>query len=197
LKDNLAGAIRNELPRAEVSVTTAPRALDSETVQERIMVTARNLAVAVHHVIVHAIGDRLAVSLDLEVNRNLSLNAAHEIASRLEAALLDELGPDVEIETHIEPLEADDLPGHDAAPERVEAMRQALAGIAATVEFVRNIHDVRVRETKEGEIVNFHCNVDPTLSVHTVHERVDDVERGLRQRFPSIRRVVGHAEPHP
>ena len=32
-------------------------------------------------------------------------------------------------------------------------------------EFVRAIHDVRVRETEGGEIVNFHCVVDQTLSV--------------------------------
>jgi divalent metal cation (Fe/Co/Zn/Cd) transporter len=31
--------------------------------------------------------------------------------------------------------------------------------------------------------------------VAEVHERVDDVERALRQRFPSIKRVISHAEP--
>ncbi len=28
--------------------------------------------------------------------------------------------------------------------------------------FVRDVHDVRVRETDDGEIVNFHCQVDPS-----------------------------------
>jgi len=54
---------------------------------------------------------------------------------------------------------------------------------------------VRVRETAEGEIVNFHCRVDATLTVQEVHERVDDVERALRREFPAIKRVIGHAEP--
>jgi len=35
------------------------------------------------------------------------------------------------------------------------------------------------------------------LSVHTVHEKVDDVERALRRRWPTITRVIGHAEPRP
>jgi len=60
---------------------------------------------------------------------------------------------------------------------------------------VRDVHDVRVRETTEGEIVNFHATVDPTLTVAEVHERIDQLERTLRQRFPSIKRVIGHAEP--
>ncbi len=52
-----------------------------------------------------------------------------------------------------------------------------------------------MRETADGEIVNFHCRVDPALSVSAVHGLVDAVERGLRRRFPAIQRVVGHAEP--
>jgi divalent metal cation (Fe/Co/Zn/Cd) transporter len=60
---------------------------------------------------------------------------------------------------------------------------------------VHDIHNVRVRETDDGEIVNFHCLVDATLSVQAVHEKVDDVERALRRRAPTIKRVIGHAEP--
>jgi divalent metal cation (Fe/Co/Zn/Cd) transporter len=77
----------------------------------------------------------------------------------------------------------------------VAAVREALTAIAANNAFVGQIHDVRVRETAGGEIVNFHCRVDPALTVQDVHERVDEVERALRRRFPSIKRVVGHAEP--
>ncbi|HKC34311.1 MAG TPA: cation transporter dimerization domain-containing protein, partial [Xanthobacteraceae bacterium] len=57
------------------------------------------------------------------------------------------------------------------------------------------VHDVRVRDTKDGEIVNFHCDVDAAMPVGAVHELVDNVERGLRRRFPEIKRVIGHAEP--
>jgi cation diffusion facilitator family transporter len=116
LKTHVADAIRAEMPRAEVGVTTAPRALDNETVQERVMVIARNQALAVHHVTVHDIGGQLSVSLDLEVERKLSLGAAHDIADQLEAALREELGPAVEIETHIEPLQPPEAAGREAPP---------------------------------------------------------------------------------
>jgi divalent metal cation (Fe/Co/Zn/Cd) transporter len=72
-----------------------------------------------------------------------------------------------------------------------------LAEIAAEGGMVRDIHNVRVRETDDGEIVNFHCLVDPSLKVTDMHEKVDEVERALRQRFPAIKRVIGHAEPQP
>ena len=195
IKAKVGEAINKELPEAEVNVVAEPRALSDETVQERVMVIARNRALAVHHVTVHSIGNRLSISLDLEVDGNLSLATAHDIADELEAALSEELGPEVEVETHLEPLQMWGLAGRDAPAERVATVRNALIEIAANIAFVGEVHDVRVRETAEGEIVNFHCYVDSLLGVQDAHEKVDDVERALRRKFPAIKRVIGHAEP--
>jgi cation diffusion facilitator family transporter len=195
IKDGLTRAIRADMPEAEVTITTEPRALDDETVRERVMLIARNRGLAVHHVAVQAIAERLSVSADLEVDGTLPLFAAHDIASRLEEAIREELGPDVEVETHIEPLPAVVLAGRDAAAARVGEISESLTALAAGIAGLGEVHDVRVRETADGEIVNFHCRVDAALSVRAVHDLVDTVERGLRRRFPSIARVISHAEP--
>ena len=195
IKDAISSGIRRQMPEAEPTVTTDPVALDSESLLDRVMVIARNRALAVHHVTVHEIDSRLAVSLDLEVDGKLSLAEAHAQADALEDAIAGELGPDVEVETHIEPLQPQDASGREAPAERVKAVTMVLSEIAAESRVIRDVHDVRVRETDEGEIVNFHCRVDPALTVQTVHEKVDAVERALRERSPSIKRVIGHAEP--
>jgi cation diffusion facilitator family transporter len=195
IKTRVEQAVRAEFPRAEITVNSEPRALDDETVLERVMVIARNRALAVHHITVQNLGDKLSVSLDLEVDGNQPLGRAHAIADGLEQAVRDELGPTVEVETHIEPLQMDDLAGRDAPQERVAAVQAALVSLAAEDGSVRDIHEVRVRESLEGEIVNFHGTVEASLSVSDVHDRFDDLERALRRRFPSIKRVIGHAEP--
>ncbi|HEY4982788.1 MAG TPA: cation-efflux pump [Pseudolabrys sp.] len=195
IKDAVGAALRDQIPGAEPIVTTDPVALNNETVLDRVMVIARNRALAVHHVTVHDIQDRLAVSLDLEVDGKLTLRAAHDLADGLESAIAGELGPGVEVETHIEPLQPQEASGRDAPLERVKAVEIALSELAPQGRTIRDVHDVRVRETDEGEIVNFHCRVDPELSVQTVHEKVDALERALKQRSPSIKRVIGHAEP--
>jgi cation diffusion facilitator family transporter len=195
IKDAVAAAIRQRVPGAEATVTTDPVALDNESVLDRVMVIARNRALAVHHVTVHDLNDRLAISLDLEVDGKLSLHEAHALADSLEKAIAGELGADVEIDTHIEPLQPHRASGREAPPERLKAVEIALAELAADGRIIRGVHDVRVRETDEGEIVNFHCRVDPELSVQSVHEKVDALERALRARSPSIKRVIGHAEP--
>lgn len=195
LKDAVAAAIRGRLPGAEPTVTTEPVALDNETIVDRVMVIARNRALAVHHVTVHDLNDRLAVSLDLEVDGKLSLRDAHAMADGLESAIASELGAKVEIDTHIEPLQPSRAGGREAPAERVKAVEITLAEFAANGRTLCDVHNVRVRETDDGEIVNFHCRVDPSMSVQEVHEKVDALERALKQRSPSIKRVIGHAEP--
>jgi cation diffusion facilitator family transporter len=195
IKDAIGNALRQQMPGAEPVVTTDPVALNNETVLDRVMVIARNRALAVHHVTVHELRDKLAVSLDLEVDGKLSLRSAHDMADGLEDAIAAELGLGVEVETHIEPLQPQDASGREAPPERVKAVSIALSELAAGSRGIRDVHDVRVRETDEGQIVNFHCRVDPQLSVQSVHENVDALERMLKQQSPSIKRVIGHAEP--
>jgi divalent metal cation (Fe/Co/Zn/Cd) transporter len=84
--------------------------------------------------------------------------------------------------------------GVDAAPDRVETIRTALARFAAD-SAIHDIHSVRVRDTDAGEIVNFHCHAAPSMSVIEVHENVDEIERALRRAFPAVKRVISHAEP--
>jgi cation diffusion facilitator family transporter len=195
VKKSIRAAIGRILADADVTVTTSPVALDDESVQERIMLIARNRGLAVHHLTVHALGERLAVALDIEVDGDLALGDAHDIASGLERAVADELGSQVEVETHIEPLQAPQLDGQDSTQERVAEVSGILAELAAHGGILREIHNVRVRSTGGGDIVNFHCLADPRMSVTEVHEEVDEVERALRRRDPTIKRVIGHAEP--
>jgi divalent metal cation (Fe/Co/Zn/Cd) transporter len=172
-----------------------PRALDDETVMERVMVIARNMGVAVHHVTVHALGNRLLISLDLEVDGELSFASAHDVADSLEAAIRDEFGAAIEVETHIEPLQMAGTAGVEAPRTYVAEVEHVLVGLTDATGSPRHVHDVRVRHTAQGDIVNFHCDVDPSSTVAEVHERVDALERGLRRKFPAIKRVIGHAEP--
>jgi cation diffusion facilitator family transporter len=188
-------AIRAEMPNTEVTVVTVPRALDDESVTERVMVIARNRALAVHHVTIHHLQDKLAVSLDLEVDGKLPLGRAHEIADALEKAIAEEFGGEVEVETHIEPLQTDGISGRDAAAGLQAEIAAALKALTPKDGAIRDVHNVRVRETADGLIVNFHCRAASSLSVETVHQAVDRLERDLREHRPGVRRVIGHAEP--
>jgi cation diffusion facilitator family transporter len=194
IKRKAQAAVSRALDDADLTFTAVPVARDNESIRERIMVIARNSGLAIHHVTVHDLGGKLTVSIDLEVDGDMALTAAHDIAQELERNIREEFGEDLEVDTHIEPLEPELPHGADAAPERVAAVRDALSRFAADTA-IHDIHNVRVRDTEAGEIVNFHCRAAPSMSVIKVHENVDEIERALRRAFPTVKRVISHAEP--
>jgi cation diffusion facilitator family transporter len=191
----IARAVGAEMPEVEVTVVTAPRALDDESMMERIMVIARNRALAVHHVTVHHLKDKVSVSLDLEVEGKLPLGKAHEIADGLERAIAEDFEGEVEVETHIEPLQSDGVAGHDVPAPLQAEIAGALEALLAPGEPIRDVHNVRVRRTTRGLVVNFHCHADTSLSVDAVHRAVDELERRLLEQRPDLQRAIGHAEP--
>lgn len=194
IKRNAQAAVAKAFGDADLTFTAVPVARDNETVRDRITVIARNSGLAIHHVTVHDLVAKLIVGIDLEVDADMQLEAAHEVANMLEQNIQEEFGADVEVDVHIEPLEPELPFGVDAAPERVQTIAAALSEYAAGGE-IHDIHNVRVRDTEGGEIVNFHCRATPSMSVIKVHDQVDAIERRLRRAFPSVKRVISHAEP--
>ena len=178
-----------------MTITANPIALDDETLRERILLSAGRLKLPVHHVTIQHVGERLCISLDLEVDGDMPLGSAHAQASELEDAIRGELGADIEVETHIEPLEVSEWAGAEAGGGAETRIAETLARFAGETGVISDVHSVRARKTEAGLVVNYHCRVDPALPVADVHAEVDAMERRLKSEIPDLRRVVGHAEP--
>ena len=148
---------------------------------------------AVHHVTIQEIEGQTAISFDVELDGHMTHGNAHEIVSGLESEIGRELGPGIEVETHIEPLEPRQLRGQDAPPATRAEIAHALAKMVSGTGPIRDVHGVRM--TQDGLVVNYHCLVSPYLSVDEVHEHVDELDRKMRAAFAGIVRIVGHAEP--
>ena len=157
------------------------------------MVIAHNSGLAVHHVTVHDLGGKLIVSIDLEVDGGMQLDAAHDIAHNWNAASARNSAR-TSRSTPISSRWSRNCRTASMRRPSGRAIKAALSGFAASGD-IHDIHNVRVRNTDAGEIVNFHCRAAPSMSVIKVHEHVDEIERALRRAFPTIKRVISHAEP--
>lgn len=193
IKASVQKAIALAYPDVSVTVSTHPIALDDETVLERLLLIAAKRHTTIHNVFVQEVHGRTSMTFDIEVDAQMSLGHAHEIASALEADARKEFGHDIEVDSHIEPLAPREMPGEDAPEETRAAIAVALAALARNP--IVEIHNVRVRETPAGLVINYHCRAEASLSVETVHLAVDDIERRLMQDFPKVARIIGHAEP--
>jgi cation diffusion facilitator family transporter len=195
IKDRVADEILRCYPAADVSVTTNPVALDNETIFDKVMLAARRRSLAIHHLTVQHIGERTSVSYDLEVDGAMPLARAHEMATEFERVLADELGSDVEIDTHIEPLLMRGVIGRTAGSDDQRDIADWLFRFANEGRVISDIHNVRVRRNEHGLFVSYHCRVDGARHVESVHEMIDKIESRLKKQIPEVRRVIAHAEP--
>jgi len=195
IKQEMSRRIVDRIPDSNITIIVNTRALSDETVMERVLMAAARKRLPVHHVTTQEIDGVKSISLDLELDGRMALGAAHEVASSLENAIRGELGTEIEVDTHIEPLEVRELQGENATAERTAMITAALKAIAATSKVVTTVHDVRARITPVGLVVNYHCWADAGASVGDVHDEVDRLDRAVKTQFPDVARIVGHAEP--
>jgi divalent metal cation (Fe/Co/Zn/Cd) transporter len=195
---NIAERVRNavaaEFPDTELTLSTRAVALSSETVRERVLLAGARHRLPLHHVTVQDVAGCLSVSFDMEADGGATLHEAHDQAEAFKRALRGEFGASAEIEPHIEPMEAAPLAGVDAPPEIVARVATALRDGAQRSEDIRDVHDVRVRETRAGWVVNYHCRADGALPVEAVHRQMDVIEHLVRGSCPEITRIVGHSD---
>ena len=195
----MKSAVEREAARAgfgdvEANVVAHPVTVDDESALQQVLHVARLKGVPVHHITIKDVRGVKAITFDVEVDGRIILDAAHAISTDLEEAIERELGGSVEVEAHIEPLQAHRLAGIDAAPEDIERITRLLNELAGEGP-VRDVHAVRMRWTEDGAVVNFHAVLDPTICVSDAHDAVDALERALRAHEPTLARAVGHAEP--
>lgn len=195
LKTRLVAAIQAKLPNADISITTNPVALDNETAFDKIGLIATHYNASIHHITVQQVQGRMAVSFDLEVDGATQLAAAHDQATKLEDAIRDGLGGDVEVESHIEPQPGRLLLGEPASIAETKKVENFLRQLAKSEKSLSDLHNVRVRHAGGGLYVHYHCRFKRTETVDAVHTAVDRIEIALNAKIKNIRRVIAHAEP--
>jgi cation diffusion facilitator family transporter len=195
MKKDIAEKISSSIGNADVTITTEPVELNTETVVEKVMLLARHDSLAIHHVLVQNLDGKLSVSYDLEMDGRLTLAKAHETASHLEDTVRAALGDNVEVETHIEPLPPEIIMGHDADAASLAGIQSQLLKLAKAGRMVEEVHNVRLRRAASGDFVYYHCRFPPDTSVRDAHTAIDHLEDQLKAANPQIVRVVAHAEP--
>lgn len=187
-------AVGGLIPRADIVVHYEPGE-PSADLAARVKRTAQNLGIGVHSIWARQVDGRYHVELHLEVDRQASLEEAHDLASILETQV-KEAAPEVtDVVAHIEPAgDATSLgrpllqEEHSMVGERIVALVDALVGDGAC-------HDVAVWEEGHRWAASLHCSLSPELSIEEAHDLSERLEGDLREEIPELRRVVIHLEP--
>lgn len=194
IADQAEAAVRTVLPRADVVVHIEPVAPAREDVLTTVRVVAARHGLGAHAIRIYDDPPRRSMELHLEVDDGLSLDQAHQQATRFEEDLRQTLPGLARITTHLEPIGSQST----TQPACLAGQAEILLAIE---EFVRTTstpihpHDLDVQQTGGELAVSFHCALDPTTAITDAHLVTQRLEDFLRNRVAGLGRVVIHVEP--
>jgi divalent metal cation (Fe/Co/Zn/Cd) transporter len=187
-------AIERQLPGSDVTVHVEP---DAELGLLRQRATAAALEIGgvreVHNVVVLRVGDGAELTLHMKVPTALTLQAAHDIACEVEAAILAAVPDITHVQTHIEPLPEDS--GTPAKP--AGGLQRERAGVAAVVRELtgREPRELRFRQIDQGLLAYLTLSLDSQTALVDAHARASEIERRIKVEHPEILDILIHTEP--
>ena len=187
--DRVEEALHGRLPDVDVVVHVEPGGAEG-SIRERALAAALGVSQVreIHNLAVLRVDGRVEVSLHLKLPGALHLDRAHEIAERVERAILDAV-PEVEdVRTHLEPL-AEAAAAHEVTIDAgavEELIRQETGASPRELRFVR---------TDEGIVAFLTLSVAGDEPLSDAHARASAVEERIRRAVPEIADVVVHTEP--
>jgi divalent metal cation (Fe/Co/Zn/Cd) transporter len=131
---------------------------------------------------VRKVGSKIFAECAVQVSSLMSLEEAHALASDIEKRLAETFGS-VDATIHIEPAEEET---------KVEQLVETLA----TVEGVKEVHDIVTVYASGKLYITLHAYVDPNLSVEEAHAIAEKIENRMHAGIKQLENVTVHVEPY-
>ncbi|MGD0405252.1 MAG: cation diffusion facilitator family transporter [Candidatus Bathyarchaeia archaeon] len=130
---------------------------------------------------VRKVSSKIFIDASVQVSSIMSLEEAHSLASKIEADLKVALG-NVDATIHIEPSEK-------------ETKMEKLVEKLATVEGVKEVHEISTIYIGGKLYITLHAYVNPELSVEEAHNIAEAIERRIHSEIKPLENVTVHVEP--
>lgn len=191
--NEVAKAVHELLPGADVVVNATARASQQESLFDRVRAVATRNNLNVHDINVQDVNGSLHVEQHVELDEHMSLREAHDRVTTLEREMQTEIPEISSILTHIESelatIEATDgvveSPGYQS---RVQSVTERFPEVI-------DAHDLVFKRVGGRLYLSLHCTMRDDLPLSRVHDVQTAVESRIRQELPDVFRVLIHPEP--
>ena len=159
----------------------------SDTASKEIVSKARHIITSCAGVVksenlkVRKAGSKVFVDATVQVPNLMSLEEAHTLASKIEDCLKDGF-VNVDATIHIEPVEK-------------ETELNQLVKNYASVDGVKEVHEISTIYSGGKLYITLHAFVDPKLSVEEAHKIAEKIEARMHDGIKPLENVTVHVEP--
>jgi cation diffusion facilitator family transporter len=193
LVEAVTQAVHGILRDADVTVQPLPRAQRSENIFDRIRAVATRHNLNVHDISVQDLHGQLHVEQHVELDESLTLKAAHDLVTELEADMRHDVPEIAAILTHIESEPATIETGDELV--RDAGLEKQLKLVGGRFPEIVDMHDIQIKKVRGRLYVSCHCTMSDDLPLARVHDIQTELEIHLKQAAPELFRVLIHPEP--
>lgn len=130
---------------------------------------------------VRKVSSKIFIEASVQVPNILSLEEAHLVSSKIENCLKDTFG-NVDATIHVEPSDG-------------EKKLHLIVKKFASVEGVKEVHEISTHSVDGKLYITLHVCVDPGLSVDEAHKIAENVESGIKAEIREVENIMVHVEP--
>ena len=158
---------------------TASKELVQKT---RKAILSHDSVVKTENLKVRKVSSKVFIDASVQVSSHMSLEEAHSLATKIENNLKQALG-NVDATIHIEPSEK-------------EAKMDQLIKKLATVDGVKEVHEISTIFTGGKFYITLHAYVNPELSVEEAHKIAEIIEKRVQAEIKPLENITVHVEPY-
>ena len=145
----------------------------------------------VHNLVVAEVEGKMFVTLDVQVDSQLTLHRAHEIAESVEREIRKSVPNILQVTVHLEP----------SVPESTSGIRIDDSSIANSVRSVIEkcsnavtMSSLLVYSTMDGMHVDVKCRFNAEANIVEVHDLMSKIDNGIRRKYP---KAIVTIQPEP
>jgi divalent metal cation (Fe/Co/Zn/Cd) transporter len=135
-----------------------------------------------HQLSVHMTGKKFYVEMHVLLNRNLTLEDTHKIATNIERQVKSVV-PDARVTIHTEPIGGDR-----------ESIWRLVKKVAEGVPGSRGVHNIHIQKIDGKLSIDLHLEVSANMTVKQAHDVSGQVEKKIRAANPNISDITVHME---
>jgi len=189
----VTATIHRLLGDADVLVNAVPRAVNTESIFDRIRAAALRNNLPIHDVSVQDLGGSIHVELHVELNETMSLLVAHDHVTALEADIRKNVPEIGSILTHIEsePATIETSEELISDPDLDETLKE----IGEDFPEVVDVHEIILKKVNQRLFLSCHVTMKDALPLSRVHDVQTELEIRFQNAAPQLFRVLIHPEP--
>lgn len=195
ITDELSKRIQESIPNSDVVVHAEPLCVNASSIVDKVRNEASSFPQIknVHKIRIYEIDNKTHVEFHLEMDGELPLDKAHQIATELESRV-KKLDAGIRVvSSHLEPVKECVVNG--AKLESNSRLKESIIGVLNGFNEIKEFSNIYLKKINGKYELTLSCKFPKQISVHDSHEILVRIEDVIKTKLPEISSVIIHSEP--